>query len=104
MCILIGYWYQNGLLFPDLLTAFIAVDDCTKSNGCLEILSGSHLCGRIEHKTIGGQTGADMDRVRWIEEVCPKEYVELQSGDTLFFHCNLLNVLAYYPEVLPSKE
>eukprot|EP01084_Bolivina_argentea_P184246 317810_1 len=32
-----GYWYKNGLLFPDLITAFIAVDDCTKTNGCLEI-------------------------------------------------------------------
>ena len=49
-----GYWYQNGLLFPDLLTAFIAVNDCNQSNGCLEILSGSHRMGRIDHVMIGG--------------------------------------------------
>ena len=89
--VIIGYWYQNGLLFPDLLTAFIAVDDCTKSNGCLEVLSGSHLCGRIEHTKVGGQTGADIGRVAWIEKACEKESVELRSGDTLFFHCNLLH-------------
>lgn len=86
-----GYWYQNGLLFPDLLTAFIAVNDCNQSNGCLEILSGSHAMGRIDHIMIGGQTSADPERIEHIEKVCPSQYVELQSGDTLFFHCNLLH-------------
>jgi len=32
-----------------------------------------------------------MERVKWIEEVCETESVELRSGDTLFFHCNLLH-------------
>ena len=86
-----GYWYQNGLMFPDLVTAFIAVDDCTKINGCLEVLRGSHLCGRIEHKLVAGQYGADMDRIKWIEQFCETDAVELKSGDTLFFHCNLLH-------------
>ena len=43
-----GYWYQNGVLYPDLVSVFIAVDPATRENGCLQVLSGSHLCGRIE--------------------------------------------------------
>ena len=86
-----GYWYKNGLIFPDLITAFIAVDDCTKTNGCLEVLNGSHLLGRIEHLMIGGQTGADQERIPWIQEMCKNQFVELKAGDTLFFHCNLLH-------------
>ena len=37
-----GYWYQNGVLFPDLISVFIAVDPCTKENGCLQVIEGSH--------------------------------------------------------------
>src|SRR6478735_7354989 len=30
-----GYWYQNGVLWPDLVSLFIAVDPSTRANGCL---------------------------------------------------------------------
>lgn len=88
-----GYWYKNGCLYPDLLTVFIAIDRCSKENGCLEILRGSHKCGRIEHLMVAGQTGADMDRVTDIQNSgnCPQEVVEMEPGDALFFHCNLLH-------------
>src|SRR5918993_755515 len=42
-----GYWYQNGVLFPLLTSAFIAVDPCTRENGCLQVIRGSHRCGRV---------------------------------------------------------
>ena len=32
-----GYWYQNGCLFPDMGTAFIAIDRCDEDNGCLQV-------------------------------------------------------------------
>ncbi|OWF42642.1 uncharacterized protein LOC110460787 [Mizuhopecten yessoensis] len=88
-----GYWYKNGCLYPDMLTVFIAIDRCNKENGCLEILRGSHKCGRIEHLMVAGQTGADMDRVTDIKNSghCPLEVVEMEPGDALFFHCNLLH-------------
>ena len=44
-----GYWYQNGLLFPDLCSVMIAVDDATEENGCLQLLKGSHKMGRVNH-------------------------------------------------------
>ncbi len=34
-----------------------------------QVLRGSHLIGRIDHKRVGGQTGADMERVEHIKKV-----------------------------------
>ncbi|XP_021362349.1 probable phytanoyl-CoA dioxygenase isoform X2 [Mizuhopecten yessoensis] len=88
-----GYWYKNGCLFPDMMTVFIAIDKCVKENGCLQILRGSHKCGRINHVMVAGQTGADVERVEAIQNSgqCPLEKVEMEPGDALFFHCNLLH-------------
>ena len=33
-----GYWYENGCLFPDMGSVFIALDPCIKENGCLQVL------------------------------------------------------------------
>ncbi|XP_064616424.1 L-proline trans-4-hydroxylase-like [Liolophura sinensis] len=87
-----GYWYKNGCLFPDMLTVFIPVDECSKTNGCLQILRGSHKCGRIEHLFVGGQTGADLERVEQLKKKLPLEYVEMKPGDGLYFHSNLLHM------------
>lgn len=86
-----GYWYQNGVLFPLLTTAWIAVDPATRQNGCLQVIRGSHLAGRIEHVLTGDQAGADMERVEKLLERQELLYVEMDPGDTLFFHANLLH-------------
>jgi ectoine hydroxylase-related dioxygenase (phytanoyl-CoA dioxygenase family) len=86
-----GYWYQNGCLFPDMASAFIAVDPNTRANGCLQVLKGSHKMGRIEHGRFGEQTGADPERVAAAERVMELIHVELAPGDTLFFHGNTLH-------------
>ncbi len=86
-----GYWYQNGCLFPDMGSAFIAVDPNTRENGCLQVLRGSHKMGRIEHGRFGEQTGADPERVAAAVNVMETVYVELAPGDTLFFHSNTLH-------------
>lgn len=86
-----GYWYQNGVLFPWLTSASIAVDPATRENGCLQVLRGSHLMGRIDHILTGDQAGADLERVREAEKRLPLVYVEMEPGDVLFFHSNLLH-------------
>src|SRR2546426_75563 len=86
-----GYWYMNGCLFPDLASAFIAVDPNTRENGCLQVLRGSHKLGRIEHGKFGEQTGADPERVEQALKLMELVYVELAPGDTLFFHSNTLH-------------
>ena len=86
-----GYWYQNGCLWPDMGSAFIAVDPNTRENGCLQVLKGSHKLGRIEHGRYGDQTGADPARTAEAAKVMETVYVELDPGATLYFHSNLLH-------------
>jgi ectoine hydroxylase len=89
-----GYWYQNGVLSPDLCSASIAVDSATRENGCLQVIEGSHLLGRVDHVLTGDQAGADKERVAAILERFPLVYTEMDPGDVLFFHCNLLHASA----------
>jgi ectoine hydroxylase len=86
-----GYWYQNGVLFPLLTSVYIAVDPSTRLNGCLQVIKGSHELGRIEHITTGEQAGADKDRVEEILQRLELVHVEMDPGDAIFFHCNLLH-------------
>lgn len=86
-----GYWYQNGLLYPDLVSVFIAVDPATKENGCLQVLKGSHLMGRVDHMLTGDQAGADMERVEEAKKRMELVYCEINPGDAIFFHSNLLH-------------
>jgi len=86
-----GYWYDNGCLYPDMASVFIAVDANTRENGCLQVLRGSHLLGRIEHGRFGEQTGADPERVREALKRMELVYCEMNPGDGLYFHSNLLH-------------
>lgn len=40
---------------------------------------------------VAGQTGADLERVHELEKKLPKHYVEMEAGDALFFHSNVLH-------------
>ncbi len=86
-----GYWYQNGCLFPDMASVFIALDRATRENGCLQLLKGSHRMGRIEHGRFGTQTGADPERVAAAQQRLELVYCEMEPGDAVFFHGNTLH-------------
>ena len=86
-----GYWYNDHVLFPRMLSCFVAIDPATVENGCLQVLKGSHHLGRINHGPVGDQTGADPQRVDAAQRQCELVYCEMQPGDALFFHCNLLH-------------
>lgn len=86
-----GYWYNNGCLTPDMGSCLIAIDQATVANGCLQVLKGSQHIGRINHGPIGDQTGADLERVAVAVERYETVPVELQPGDAVLFHANLLH-------------
>jgi ectoine hydroxylase len=86
-----GYWYNNGCLFPTMASVFIAIDECSKENGCMQVLLGSHRIGRIDHGFAGEQTGADPARIAECIRVFDLAYCEMKPGTGLFFHSNLLH-------------
>jgi ectoine hydroxylase-related dioxygenase (phytanoyl-CoA dioxygenase family) len=90
-----GYWYKyNGFLFPEMLSVLTALTPATKENGCLQMIRGSHKMGRVEHGFAGEQVGADMEKVNEALKIMPLDYLEMEAGDTAFFHCNTLHASA----------
>lgn len=90
-----GYWYQkNGFLFPDMLSVVTALTPSNIENGCLQMIRGSHKMGRVEHGLTGQQVGADMEKVAEALKIMPLDYIEMEPGDTAFFHCNTLHASA----------
>jgi phytanoyl-CoA hydroxylase len=75
-----------------IVAAQTALEPMTRENGCLSVVPGSHDRGLIDHETLSWEganagywgakgVGAHPDRV----------HVELEPGDTLFFHPVLLH-------------
>lgn len=87
-----GYWYKNEFLFPDqMISVMIAITAANKSNGCLQVIKGSHKMGRVEHGFSGEQVGASQHFVDLALKTMDLIYVELNAGDALFFHPNILH-------------
>ena len=87
-----GYWYKNEFLFPgQMISVMVAITEATKENGCLQVISGSHKMGRVEHDFAGEQVGASQHYVDLALKTMELVYVELKPGDSLFFHSNILH-------------
>ena len=69
----------------------VAITEANKANGCLQVIKGTHKMGRIEHGFAGEQVGASQHYVDLALKTMELVYVELQPGDALFFHSNLLH-------------
>ncbi|MBP6507035.1 MAG: phytanoyl-CoA dioxygenase family protein [Opitutaceae bacterium] len=83
-----GYWYNDGVLYPRMMSCMIALDPATKANGCLKVVPGSHRLERFDHGRVGGQTGADQERVQEAIARLGMIYCEAPAGSGLFFHGN----------------
>jgi ectoine hydroxylase-related dioxygenase (phytanoyl-CoA dioxygenase family) len=88
-----AYWYEMGCLYPDMATAFIAIDHATLANGCLKLVEGSHKLGRLTHVYRDGisDSGVEPERLQQILRHMPEVPIELEIGDFVMFHCNMLH-------------
>jgi ectoine hydroxylase-related dioxygenase (phytanoyl-CoA dioxygenase family) len=87
-----GYWYKNQFMFPDqLISVMIALTPANKANGGLQVIKGSHKLGRVNHGFSGEQVGADIVMVENALKTMELVYCELEPGDALIFHSNLLH-------------
>jgi hypothetical protein len=85
------YWYDEGCLWPDMLTVTVAVDKNTEENGCMKLIRRSHLLGRVNHARVGEAVGFDPDRLKLVMEQCEVVPIEMEPGDACFFHGNTLH-------------
>jgi ectoine hydroxylase-related dioxygenase (phytanoyl-CoA dioxygenase family) len=87
-----GYWYKNQFMFPDrLMSVMVALTPTNKENGCLQVIKGSHKLGRVNHGFSGEQVGADITMVNNALQTMELIYCDIDAGDALFFHSNLLH-------------
>jgi ectoine hydroxylase-related dioxygenase (phytanoyl-CoA dioxygenase family) len=86
-----GYWHSYGCLAPDMMSIYVALDKSTKQNGCLQLLKGSHKLGRLNHVREDGQTNVDPEYVEAATQRFERVYAEMEAGDVLVFHSNLLH-------------
>jgi hypothetical protein len=87
-----GYWYHNGCVLPYMASVMVALDKTNRENGCLQVIRGSHHAGRVEHGVLPGQqVGADPRRVEEMLKTMDLVYAEMEPGDGLFFHANVMH-------------
>ena len=48
-------------------------------------MPGSHKCGRLEHGPIGGQQGANLERIELLKQKFPIIPVEMDAGTVIYF-------------------
>ncbi len=86
-----GYWYHEGCLAPAMTTCMIAIDRADKRNGCVQLVKGSHLLGRLDHRPVGEASGVDPARLERILERMEVVDCAMAPGDAVLFHCNTLH-------------
>ena len=80
-------WYDDGVMFPQLLTVGVAIEPATKANGCLQLIPGSQRIGRMNFEGYSVYEKR-VDRAR---EKFGVVHCEMDTGDAVFFHCNTLH-------------
>jgi len=84
-------WYDDGVLLPRMLTVALAVEPVNQANGCMQLIPGSHKLGRLDHRPIDGRSDAFYIRVEKAKKMFGLYQCELNIGDAVFFHCNILH-------------
>ena len=82
---------KSGQSLGSMMSCILAIDAADEANGCLHVLRGSHLLGRLEHGSSGDQAGADPEMVEKARGRFETVACTLAPGDVLFTHSNLVH-------------
>ncbi len=80
-------WHQDAWVHLDRqpeITVWTALDPATEANGCVQVIPGSHLLGRVNPGHHSGFLNEEQ-----VAEHCKEEnsvYVELKAGEAVVFH------------------
>ncbi|MGW3997477.1 phytanoyl-CoA dioxygenase family protein [Amycolatopsis sp. NPDC004772] len=85
-----AYWYDD-CVYPNTVTCSVALDSNNLENGCLKVVKGSHKLGRIDMVDVGGAHVADPVRTAQILDRLEVVPCEMEAGDAVFFHANMLH-------------
>ena len=97
-------WHQDGgdvwaLDRDPLVTIWMALDDATAANGCVEVIPGSHRLGLLSAQ---GSTLSDQDAQRF----CPEDQVrplEVPAGHAVLMHNWLIHRSGVNPTPTPRR-
>lgn len=97
-------WHQDGgdvwaLDRDPLITIWMALDDATAANGCVEVIPGSHRLGLVSAQ---GSTLSDQDAQRF----CPEDEVqpiEVPAGHAVLMHNWLIHRSGVNPTPMPRR-
>ena len=77
-------WHQDATYWPlsptKTVTVWLAIDDADGENGCMRVISGSHLGGRLQHASAEEQSVLNRT-VERPEQMGPTVDVELRAGE-----------------------
>lgn len=99
-------WHQDFAFYPhtndDLLAVGVALDDCTRENGCLLMLPGSHRWPILDHHQDGVFVGA-IDVERENVDVSRAAPVTVRAGGITLHHTRMLHASAPNTSPLPRR-
>ena len=105
----IGLWTQNPaqkankLRYKDALTVWMAIDQATQENGCLQVIPGSHKTEVVEHIQYEKGLHVELPRER-VPEMLDRHglhHIELAPGEAIVWHAHLWH---YSPPNLSDKN
>lgn len=89
-------WHQDGSYWPldpmEVVTLWLALDDCDSENGCMRVIANSHhkaLAALWERKDVDNVLGSSMDEAT-VDESRAQDII-MQAGDVEIHHPNAIH-------------
>lgn len=88
-------FHQDAAYYPihpmDHVTVWIALDEATTDNGCMQVVPGAHTDGLLDHEEMEYESDIQLSEADYDEEVLT---LPMKPGSALFQHC----LLPHYTE------